>query len=194
MGQTLKNKPILLIVVFGIGLMISFGLYKSVIELASRNASSEPTALAPQSKSSNDSLAPTSKNLPVIATLTVNSADIKKLPITLGTDDAVLDTGMAGAYPWSGPGQAGVFTVSAHRVGAGGPFLNLDRMQVSDLITVTDNAGKVFNYRVTSVKVVDPSDVSVLKGPKSESRLVLITCTPIETYADRLVVTAVLDN
>lgn len=194
MGKTLKNRPILLIAVISVGLIIAFGLYRSVTELSGRNANSEPTALAPQATSSNDASAPTSTELPVIATLTANSADIKNLPITLGTDDAVLDTGMAGAYPWSGPGEPGVFSVSAHRLGAGGPFLKLDKMQVSDLISLTDNAGKVFNYRVTSVKIVDPSDVSVLKGPKSESRLVLITCTPIETYADRLVVTAVLDN
>jgi sortase A len=67
-------------------------------------------------------------------------------------------------------------------------------MKVDDSITVTDENGAEFTYRVASIEVVEPDDISVLKGPKGESRLVLITCTPIETYADRLVVTAVLEN
>ena len=87
-----------------------------------------------------------------------------------------------------------MFSISAHRVGAGGPFLNLDKMKTDDSITVTDDNGMEFSYRVTSIEIVEPDDISVLKGPKDESRLVLITCTPIETYADRLVVTAVLEN
>ena len=133
-------------------------------------------------------------NAPLIAHLTVQSAGIENLPITIGTDDEILDTGMAGAYPWSGPGERGVFSVTAHRVGAGGPFLNLDRVSVGDKLVIQAHGGELFSYRVISTEIVDPSDTKVLRGPANESRLVLITCTPIETFADRLVVTAVLES
>jgi sortase A len=153
-----------------------------------------PSLLAPLVQPSAVVAAPEIQNLPVIGLLNADSAGIRNLAITLGTDDAVLDTGTAGAYPWSGPGKPGVFSVSAHRVGAGGPFLNLDKMKLGDPITLTDSNSVEYTYRVISVDVVAPDDINVLKGPKSESRLVLITCTPIETYADRLVVTAELEN
>lgn len=127
----------------------------------------------------------------VIGQLTVASADIQALPITRGLDDSTLNTGMAGAYPWSGPGQSGVFALAAHRVGAGGPFRHLDQVHVGDRITVSTTK-QAFEYRVTSNLTVDASNTSVLNGPKDESRIVLITCTPLDTFAQRIVVTGML--
>jgi len=126
-----------------------------------------------------------------IGELTIASAGIYSLPITRGIDQATLNTGMAGSYPWSGPGKSGVFALAAHRVGAGGPFRHLDQVHVGDRIAIS--VGKQeYLYRVTSNVIVDPSDTSVLKGPKDESRIVLITCTPLDTFAQRIVVTGIL--
>lgn len=130
---------------------------------------------------------------PVIASLSVPTADIKNLPIIRGTDQATLDTGAAGAYEWSGPGETGVFAMAAHRVGAGGPFLNLNHVHVGDSISVSDSTTN-YTYHVTSVEVVKPDDTSVLKGSSSRSEIALITCTPITTYSDRLVVKAELNR
>jgi LPXTG-site transpeptidase (sortase) family protein len=126
-----------------------------------------------------------------IGELTIASAGIYSLPITRGIDQATLNTGMAGSYPWSGPGKSGVFALAAHRVGAGGPFRHLDQVHVGDRIAIS--VGKQeYLYRVTSNVIVDPSDTSVLNGPKDESRIVLITCTPLDTFAQRIVVTGIL--
>jgi len=129
--------------------------------------------------------------LKTIGTLTIPSAQVFALPITRGVDKATLNTGMAGAYPWSGPGLPGVFALAAHRVGAGGPFRYLDQVNLADRLSVEAN-GKTFTYRVISTEVVAPTDTAVLNGPKDESRIVLITCTPISTFERRIVVTAQL--
>lgn len=127
----------------------------------------------------------------VIASLSLDSADIHDLPIVRGTDQATLDTGMAGAYEWSGPGETGVFSIAAHRVGAGGPFLNLNHAHKGDVISVVASDG-TYKYRVTSVKEVSPNDTSVLKNAGDKAEIALITCTPISTFAKRLVVTGLL--
>jgi LPXTG-site transpeptidase (sortase) family protein len=192
------------------GLVLVFSIATFLVVQSSTNADSKnPVSTPISTKSSSASPSPVDNqpfsgtdlnlsenlgNAPLIARLTVKSAGIENLPITIGTDDEILDTGVAGAYPWSGPGEPGVFSVTAHRVGAGGPFLNLDRVSIGDKLSVESQGGEFFSYRVISTEIVEPSDTQVLRGPANESRLVLITCTPIETYADRLVVTAVLES
>ena len=135
---------------------------------------------------------PAAANSPkVIGLLNVPAAEVLALPIARGIDDKTLDTGVAGAYPWSGPGKDGVFALAAHRVGAGGPFRQLDKVQLGDRITVSAG-GKKFGYRVISNITVRPTDTFVLDGPKDDSRIVLITCTPLDTFAERIVVTGQL--
>ena len=124
-----------------------------------------------------------------IGFLSAPSAQILDLPITRGIDIATLNTGMAGAYPWSGPGQPGVFAIAAHRIGAGGPFRYLDQINIGDRLYVEAD-GKRFTYRVFSDSIVEPTDTWVLNGPKDDSRIVLITCTPLNNFKQRIVVTA----
>ena len=139
-------------------------------------------------------IAPTSSESPigkVIGLLTIPAAEVLTLPIARGVDEVTLNTGVAGAYSWSGPGENGVFALAAHRVGAGGPFRHLDRVEIGDRIVV-ESGSKKFNYRIISNITVDPTDTSVLNGPKDDSRIVLITCTPLDTFAKRIVVTGQL--
>jgi len=126
-----------------------------------------------------------------IGTLSVPAAQIVDLGITRGVDDSTLDTGLAGAYEWSGPGETGVFAMAGHRIGAGGPFRYLNQVHINDSIAVRSDKHN-FIYRVTRVQEVSPSDVSVLNGPADKSQIVLITCTPIPTFTKRLVVTGEL--
>ena len=46
-------------------------------------------------------------------------------------------------------------------------------------------------YEVTDIDIVSPNDINVLE-PTNDDRLTLITCTPIGTDINRLVVTASL--
>ncbi len=177
------------ILVIGVGIVVTSRFP------ASQLSPTESLVLIPSaSPNVESSPIPPNPEQPIIGRLSIASAGIFDLPIVIGTDTKTLDTGMAGAYDWSGPGENGVFAVTAHRVGAGGPFLNLDKIAIGESIYVISAKGQNFEYQVTSVKVVKPSATEVLKGPKNESRIVLITCTPISTYSDRLVVTGELVN
>lgn len=67
-------------------------------------------------------------------------------------------------------------------------FALLEKMAVGDQIQINYQQKK-YVYEVTSSKVVEPTEISVLQ-PTSEPQLTLITCTPPGTSWKRLVVTA----
>ncbi len=90
------------------------------------------------------------------------------------------------------PGQKGNVAFAGHRTTYGGPFLHLDQMQTGDPITLTNLLGELFVYKVTSQTVVAPDDTSVLQ-PTDLPTLTLVTCTPVGTSTDRLIIKADLD-
>jgi hypothetical protein len=69
-------------------------------------------------------------------------------------------------------------------------FTLLDKLQAGDEIIVDYN-GTRYIYRINSTEVVSPDNINVLKptDPKKHS-LELITCTPVGTSKNRLVVHA----
>lgn len=93
------------------------------------------------------------------------------------------------------PGQKGNTVIIGHSSGqlwAPGDykfvFTLLDKLEKNDRILV-DYKGIQYVYRVESSKVVIPTNISVLQ-PTNEPRLTLITCTPVGTSKNRLVITA----
>ena len=188
MKQKWKVAPALtLIFVVLFGSLIGYGI---IHRHTTTNGPARVTSL-PSFNTSAPSPSPASNNRLVIGTLDVPSANIYALPITPGIDEATLNSGMAAAYTWSSPGEPGVFAMAGHRVGAGGPFRQLNLIHTGDHITVLSD-GTLFTYRVITNATVDPADTSVLSGPANESRIVLITCTPLDTFAKRIVVTGKL--
>jgi len=86
------------------------------------------------------------------------------------------------------PGQAGNAVITGHRDTF---FRHIYELQKGDEILV-QRSGKTFKYEVTSKRIVQPDDMSVLK-PSQESRLTLITCYPtyyIGPAPERLIVTS----
>jgi len=69
-------------------------------------------------------------------------------------------------------------------------FALLDKLDKSDRITISYN-NKIFTYLVVDKKVVNPNQVEVLNSTKKEV-LTLMTCWPIGTSLNRLVVQAEL--
>jgi sortase A len=90
------------------------------------------------------------------------------------------------------PGQPGNAAIAGHRTTYGAPFNRVQELKNGALINVRTKQG-LFKYRVTSQKIVDPSDVSVL-APSKDNRLTLTTCHPKYSAAKRLIITAVLDT
>ena len=132
-------------------------------------------------------------NRPVIGWLTVPALKMTKHRITYGVDKPNLDTGVVAAFRFAKPGDYGVFALAAHRLGGGGPFRNLDKVEVGDKIIV-DTTKHSYTYEVISTQLVLPTNTSVLDGPTYQQRVVLITCTPIMVWNQRIVVTGILTD
>lgn len=93
------------------------------------------------------------------------------------------------------PGQKGNIVILGHSSGqlwAPGEykfvFTLLDKLENDDRIII-DFKGKRYIYRVSSEQVVQPTEINVLQHTK-EPQLTLITCTPVGTSRNRLVITA----
>ena len=71
-------------------------------------------------------------------------------------------------------------------------FRNIDKLEVGDQINIKKDTD-TYTYLVTESFVVAPEDVWVLEKTEDPT-ITLITCTPIGTYTDRLIVKGVLSN
>ncbi|MHB8247030.1 MAG: sortase [Acidimicrobiales bacterium] len=108
--------------------------------------------------------------------------------VVQGTAENDLSIG-PGHYPGSPlPGQAGNAAIAGHRTTYGAPFFSLNHLVPGDSIYVTTLQGR-FHYKVTSLLVVSPFDLSVV-APTSFAELTLTTCDPIFSAANRLVLHA----
>ena len=87
----------------------------------------------------------------------------------------VFVTGHSSNYPWAKGNYNNVFAL-------------LNKVVVGDVIQIKyQNTDYI--YKVSSIKVVEPTDVSVMES-KKESILTLMTCTPVGTSIRRLIVVA----
>lgn len=68
-------------------------------------------------------------------------------------------------------------------------FAQLEKLQKGDTIFVNYNSVR-YTYTVTSKKIVKPTNVQSLLGYNNKPYLTLITCTPLGTALNRLLVTA----
>ncbi len=92
------------------------------------------------------------------------------------------------------PGEKGNFVLSGHSSNDwldGGDykfiFARLEQIKEGDTIYVNYNK-KRYTYTVTSIKVVKPTDVSALVDDSNKPRITLVTCTPLGTALNRLLV------
>lgn len=106
-----------------------------------------------------------------------------------------LENGVAQYSGTALPGQIGNVFIYGHssyywwdKGGYKEIFALLDQLQTSDKIYINYES-KVYVYVVTAQKVVSPKDTNVL-NPTSTPTLSLMTCVPVGTSLNRLVVTA----
>jgi sortase A len=105
-----------------------------------------------------------------------------------GTADLELGPGHYDNTPL--PGQPGNAAIAGHRTTYLHPFYNLNELVAGDPIYVTTTQGR-FQYDVTALAVVAPTDLAVL-DPTSVPTLTLTTCNPRYSAAQRLVAQATL--
>ncbi len=108
-----------------------------------------------------------------------------------GTDDKALKYAV-GHYPeTSQPGEQGNCVLLGHRNYVYGHFFRrLDELEIGDQIFIKKDTF-TYTYEVTESFVVSPEDIWVLNDT-GNAEITMITCTPIGTYTDRLVVKAIL--
>lgn len=87
------------------------------------------------------------------------------------------------------PGEIGNSVISGHRTTYGAPFWRLDELSTGDQIDMVTRSGSHV-YRVTEVKVVRPTDLSVTAPTSDQFRLTLTTCHPRLSARQRLIVVA----
>ncbi len=113
-----------------------------------------------------------------------------------GPDANEMDRGFWHFTLSSQPGNRGNTVIIAHRFLHLPPrtdtFFSLDKVKVGDKIVVTQKNG-TYRYTVLQTKVVEKTDTSVL-AQTGDYRLTLITCTPLWTADQRLIVVAKLDK
>jgi sortase A len=108
--------------------------------------------------------------------------------VVQGTDTASLQKG-PGHFPETPfPGQGGTVGIAGHRTTYGAPFRDAESVERGDRMVLEMPYGKIF-YRVQKTEVVEPTDVGVVKYVGYE-RLVLSTCHPVYSAAQRLIVFA----
>lgn len=94
------------------------------------------------------------------------------------------------------PGEIGNLVITGHSAGdvySSNPykyiFSGLERLEDGDLIYVNYNSVR-YTYKVTKKEVVDPTNVGALVYSTDKPMLTLVTCTPLGTSRQRLLVTA----
>lgn len=81
--------------------------------------------------------------------------------------------------------------LAGHRTGVHGHFFKrLDELKQDDAVVVVSAGGQRILYRVTDKQIVKPTDVEVLKPVRGKTMLTLITCHPLHSNKQRLIVTA----
>jgi len=95
------------------------------------------------------------------------------VPVFAGTGTAILDQA-AGRIEGTSPfGASGNIGIAAHRDGF---FRALSGVKVGDVLQI-DLPDATVTYNIVSMRVVDPSETSVLR-PTTEPTITLVTCYP----------------
>lgn len=123
-----------------------------------------------------------------VAIIKIPKIDVNYVVVE-GTDTESLKKGPGHytqtAYPWEDRGRV---AIAGHRTTYGAPFWALEKVREGDRIVLETEYG-IFDYRVTRTLIVEPSDDSVLE-PTVRPTLVLTTCNPRFSAAERLIVFA----
>lgn len=140
----------------------------------------------------------TQTNIPQVNKLVIPKIGVDAPIIFLNSNsEAEMRVGLLGGvvhyYQTALPGEVGNCFIFGHssnywweKSSYNYVFSTLDRMQVGDKADIYFS-NQAFKYEVIEVKIVEPSDTSVL-NPTSEPTLTLMTCTPPGTSWKRLII------
>ena len=129
----------------------------------------------------------TSEDGDAIARLRVPRLDLNVVVVN-GTGTSDLRRGPGRHLESFMPGEGKLVYVAGHRTTYGAPFSDIEQLESGDKISVELPYGSV-DYRVTSRRIVDDNDVSVLES-RGREELVLQACHPRFFASERYLVYA----
>lgn len=110
------------------------------------------------------------------------------LPIVEGVSESELSWAIGHMDETVMPGETGNSALAGHRSDTFSEFFNrLDELEIGDYIYIKTK-DEIQKYNIYSKKVVNPTDLTVLKSLDGESIVTLITCHPIYSSKKRLIV------
>lgn len=123
----------------------------------------------------------------------VGDEELKKGPGHYPECDDDFEQPLCTDFPESFPGEKGRVIVSGHRTTYGAPFFDLDKLGPGDNL-ITQTKWGTYRYVVTEQRIVDDEDVTVTVQVHSKRELVLTTCHPKYSAAQRLVIYSELEE
>ncbi|MEK3899358.1 class D sortase [Paenibacillus sp. FSL R7-0179] len=127
----------------------------------------------------------------ITAIIEIDKIDLK-LPVLEGATKTNMKHAAAHMKETAPIGAVGNAAIAAHRSRTAGRLFNrLDEVGKGDTITVI-TSGQEYKYVVYNVSIVEPTDISVLKGKDDDKILTLITCDPLVNPTHRLIIHAKL--
>lgn len=89
-------------------------------------------------------------------------------------------------FPAAWPGEKGRVILSGHRTTYLAPFYDLDKLSKGDEIVLETKWG-IFTYEVYQQRIVEPTDPAIVVQKDNVRELVLTTCNPKYSAAQRLI-------
>lgn len=163
-----KKIAIIVIAVIAV-LAIIFGIYKFV---SSKNKENE--VKQDETSQTNDKEMPSSvSGYKVLGQLIIKDLNIEQYILNL-TEDEALKNGVTKLY---GPSlnSHGNFCIAGHNYE--GVFKDLENLNVGDEIIIKDTRNVEYEYKVTSVKKVEPDNLEALIQDEEKVEITLITCS-----------------
>jgi len=143
-----------------------------------------------------ESLRPIVQSMPSVAIPTTGPEQARSInipaiwnspaPVVQGDGWEQLKRGVGQHIGTANPGEAGNLVLSAHNDIFGELFRDLDQLSPGDDIIV-NTASRQFVYRVTGMRIVEPTDVEVMQS-SDRSTITLISCYPYLVDTQRIVV------
>jgi sortase A len=114
------------------------------------------------------------------------------LPVREGSAQSIVDLGGAAWSPDTGTlGGTGTMVLFGHRESHGAPFHNLDLLRPGDALNLRGSDGRNYVYAVVTTRVTSATWEDVLAWTPPNGRgLALVTCHPLGSTSERLVVEA----
>lgn len=166
----INYKKIAIIVVAVIVILVAiFGIYKFV---SSKNKENE-IKQNETSQIDNKEMPSSISGYKVLGQVIIKDLDIEQYILNLPEDEA-LKNGVAKLYGSSLNGH-GNFCIAGHNYE--GVFKDLEKLNVGDKITIKDTRNVEYEYKVTSVKTVEPDNLECLTQDKEKVEITLITCS-----------------